>query len=194
MVNLKKKRWELRPLISKEEKMIRLLQYLKRYTDKNNPTSLPLIDYYFEEKYKTKNFLGHKTTRRNLIKNLVTILNSDENGNLLPEEEWKLVYDDFRRDAESPDENQEHHICNLYYVQEFSDYEIDDIKNSIRANEKLSSERQKELVSKIEKYLQNKNYRKRGMTPVEKKKMLRRQKQAEARRRAMIRNKIGGGY
>ena len=85
-------------LISKEEKMIRLLQYLKRYTDKNNPASLPLIDYYFEEKYKIKNFLGHKTTRRNLIKNLVTILNSDANGNLFPEEEWKLVYDDFVRD------------------------------------------------------------------------------------------------
>ena len=61
MVNLKKKRWELRPLISKEEKMIRLLQYLKRYTDKNNPTSLPLIDYYFEEKYKIKNFLLFET-------------------------------------------------------------------------------------------------------------------------------------
>lgn len=181
-------------MISKEEKVIRLLQYLKRYTDKNNPTSLPLIDYYFEEKYKIKNFLGHKTTRRNLIKSLVTILNSDEKGNLLPEEEWTLVYDDFRRDIEAPDENAEHHICNLYYVQEFSDYEIDDIKSSIRANESLDDERKKQLITKIEKYLQNENYHKRGMSPIEKKKMLRRQKEADARRRAMIRNKIGRDF
>lgn len=181
-------------MISKEEKMIRLLQYLKRYTDKNNPTSLPLINYYFEEKYKIKNFLGHKTTRRNLIKNLVTTLNSDENGNLLPEEEWKLVYDDFRRDAEAPDGNEEHHICNLYYVQEFSDCDIDDIKSSIRTNDKLDEEKRKQLIAKIEKYLQNENYHKRGMNPIEKKKMLRRQKQADARRRALIRNKIGGNF
>lgn len=181
-------------MISKEEKIIRLLQYLKRYTDKSNPTSLPLIDYYFEEKYKTKNFLGHKTTRRNLIKNLVIALNSDEKGNLLPEGEWKLVYDDFLRDTEKTDENTEHHICNLYYVQEFSDFDIDDIKNSIRANEKLDDERQKALVRKIEKYLPNENYHKKGMSPVEKKKMLRRQKEADARRRAMIRNKIGRDF
>lgn len=181
-------------MISKEEKMIRLLQYLKRYTDKSNPASLPLIDYYFEEKYKTKNFLGHKTTRRNLIKNLVTILNSDINGNLLPEEEWKLVYDDFVRDVKSPGNYDEHRICNLYYVQEFSDTEIDCIKNSIQANTELDNDTKQQLINKIEKYLQNENYRKRGLNPVEKKKQLRRQKQADARLRAMIRNKIIGDY
>lgn len=181
-------------LISKEEKMIRLLQYLKRYTDKNNPASLPLIDYYFEEKYKIKNFLGHKTTRRNLIKNLVTILNSDANGNLFPEEEWKLVYDDFVRDVKAPGDYDEHRICNLYYVQEFSDLEIDQIKDSIKANAELSDDTKQQLITKVEKHLQNENYHKRGLNPVEKKKQLRRQKQADARRKAMIRNKLNGSY
>lgn len=178
-------------MITKEEKIIRLLKYLKSYTNKGNPTSLPLIDYYFEEEYKIKNFLGHKTTRRNLIKNLVLALNSDSKGNLLPEEEWKLVYDDFKRDLENPDENREHHICNLYYVQEFSDNDIDILKDSVRYNESVDDEVKKQLIAKIEKHLQNKNYHKRSMSPVEKKKLLRRQKQAAARRRAMIRNKIG---
>lgn len=181
-------------LISKEEKMIRLLQYLKRYTDENNPASLPLIDYYFEEKYKIKNFLGHKTTRRNLIKNLVTILNSDANGKLLSEEEWKLVYDDFVRDKKTPGDYDEHRICNLYYVQEFSDLEIDQIKDSIRANKELDADMQQHLIKKVEKYLQNENYHKRGLNPVEKKKQLRRQKQDDARRRALIKNKIGRDY
>lgn len=181
-------------LISKEEKMIRLLQYLKRYTDENNPASLPLIDYYFEEKYKIKNFLGHKTTRRNLIKNLVAILNSDANGNLLPEEEWKLVYDDFVRDVKSPGDYDEHRICNLYYIQDFSDTEIDYIKSSIRTNAELEDDTKQQLISKIEKHLQNENYHKRGLNPIEKKKQLCRQKEATARRRAMIKNKIGGNY
>ena len=181
-------------LITKEEKMIRLLQYLKRYTDKNNPASLPLIDYYFEEKHKIKNFLGHKTTRRNLIKNLVTILNSDEKGNLLPEEEWKLVYDDFIRDTKEPGDYAEHRICNLYYIQEFSDTEIDFIKDSIRANSELDNDTKQQLIKKVEKHLQNENYHKRGLSPIEKKKQLRRQKEATARRQAMIKNKIGKDY
>lgn len=181
-------------LISKEEKMIRLLQYLKRYTDKSNPASLPLIDYYFEEKYKIKNFLGHKTTRRNLIKNLVTILNSDANGNLLPEDEWRLVYDDFVRDVKTPGDYDEHRICNLYYVQEFSDLEIDQIKDSIKANVELSDDTKQQLIAKVEKHLQNENYHKRGLNPIEKKKLLRRQKQADARRRTIIRNKINENY
>lgn len=185
---------EMITLISKEEKMIRLLQYLKRYTDKNNPASLPLIDYYFEEKYKIKNFLGHKTTRRNLIKNLVTILNSDANGDLLPEEEWKLVYDDFVRDAKTPGDYDEHRICNLYYVQEFSDLEIDHIKSSVLANTELDDDIKQQLINKVEKHLQNENYHKRGLNPIEKKKQLCRQKEATARRRAVIKNKIGGNY
>ena len=37
-------------MATKTEKMLLLLKYLKRFTDERNPTSMPLIDYYFEKK------------------------------------------------------------------------------------------------------------------------------------------------
>lgn len=181
-------------MASDTEKALRLLYYLKRFTDKNNPTSMPLIDYYFKEKGCPDFFGTPNSKRRNkrkLIKKLAAILNTDIDGNLLPKEEWVIVYDGYGDETNKERE----FICNLYYNQPFASWDVDDIIKSIEQNPMLKDERKKELTAKIRRYVSNKNYNdrnpavQRGMNPVDKKKFLIDQKRNNARLAAIIKRK-----
>lgn len=181
-------------MASDTEKALRLLDYLKRFTDKNNPTSMPLIDYYFKEKGCPDFFGTPNSKRRNkreLIKKLAAILNTDIEGNLLPKEEWVIVYDGYGEENTKDRE----FICNLYYNQPFSKWDVDDMLKSIEQNPKLEDERKKELTAKIRRYVSNENYNdrnpavQRGMNPVDKKKFLIDQKRNNARLVAIIKRK-----
>ena len=176
------------------EKSLRLLEYLKKFTDKYNPTSMPLIDYYFKEKgcpefFGTPNSKRRK--KRELIKNLANILNTDIHGNLLPKEDWAIVYDGY---GEENDKDREF-ICNLYYNQPLASWDVNDIIKSIEHNPELDDERKNELTTKVKRYVSNKNYIhenpgvRRGMSPVDKKKFLIEQKKKQARWSAMTKQK-----
>ncbi len=181
-------------MASDTEKALRLLEYLKRFTDKSNPTSMPLIDYYFKEKG-CPNFFGtpnsKRRNKRELIKKLASILNTDIHGNPLPKEEWVIVYDGYGEENTKERE----FICNLYYNQPFASWDVDDILKSINENPKLSEERKKELTAKVKRYVSNKNYNHenqavhKGMNPVDKKKFLIDQKRNNARLAAIIKRK-----
>lgn len=181
-------------MTSKEERLIRLLQYLKRYTDKNNPTSAALIDYYFDQKG-LPDFFGPKSSRRKsrrtLIKELVRVINSDVYGNPLPKVEWRLMYDGY---GENEAENNGY-IKNLYYVQPFSQKDIEDIRKSIDFNPSLDIEQKETLKAKVTKHLSNENYEshdpfiRRGSDPVAKKKHIKDSKAFEARMRFLIQQK-----
>ena len=109
--------------IGKVEKVIRLLDYLKEYTDENNPASIPQIERYFRSKGYT-NFIGTKNTRQKMIKEMAIAMNTDIDGNLLPKENWRVVYNDFiRENTPGAEPLKEHHIVNLYYKKEFQDAE-----------------------------------------------------------------------
>lgn len=173
-------------MASDTEKALRLLEYLKRFTDKSNPTSMPLIDYYFKEKG-CPNFFGtpnsKRRNKRELIKKLASILNTDIHGNPLPKEEWVIVYDGYGEENTKERE----FICNLYYNQPFASRDVDDILKSIEQNENLNGERKKELTAKVKRYVSNKNYYhenhavRRGMGPIDKKKFLIDKKRTAAR-------------
>ncbi len=175
------------------EKALRLLEYLKKYTDKNNPTSMPLIDYYFKQMgypdfFGTKN--SKRRNKRELIKKLANLLNTDLDGNPLPKKNWVIVYDGY---GEENEKNREF-ICNLYYNQPFRSWEVDNIIKSIEKNEDLDEDTKKELILKVKQQISNKNYFhksqaiRRGMSPVDKKKFLIEEKQNKARRTALIKN------
>ncbi|MBO7217754.1 MAG: hypothetical protein J6V50_03540 [Clostridia bacterium] len=179
---------------SDTEKALRLLAYLKRFTDKSNPTSMPLIDYYFKEKGCPDFFGTPNSKRRNkreLIKKLANILNTDLYGNPLPEEDWVIVYDGYGK----PSSKDRDFICNLYYNQPFSAEDVEDIMKSIEHNSNLSGERKKDLTSKVKQYISNKNYNhenqavRNGMNPIEKKQFLIAQKRTKARYAAITRQK-----
>jgi len=176
------------------EKALRLLEYLKRFTDKSNPTSMPLIDYYFKEKGCPDFFGTPNSKRRNkrqLIKKLASILNTDIYGNLLPKEEWVIIYDGYGE--ENPKDRE--FICNLYYNQPFSKWDVDDILKSIDNNSGLDDDRKKDLTAKVLRFVSNKNYNdrnpavRRGMNPVDKKKFLIDKKRTAARFEKIIRRK-----
>lgn len=177
-------------MATETEKALNLLKYLKQYTDKDNPTSMPLIDYYFAERgfpdyFGTKN--SKRRTKRDLIKKLANILNTDIYGNPLPTEDRVIIYDGYGEEHFQKRE----FICNLYYNQPFSKPEIDDIINSIKGNSSLDNERKAMLIKKIETFISNKNYThsnqavRKGMNAVEKKKFLIKQKQNKKRRIAL---------
>lgn len=186
-------------MIADIEKALRLLFYLKRFTDQNNPTSMPLIDYYFKEKgcpdfFGTPNSKRRK--KRELIKKLANILNTDMQGNRLPKEEWVIMYDGYGEE----NDKERNFICNLYYNQPFSSWDISDIVNSIKQNPDLNDERKRELTEKVERYVSNKNYVhesqavRRGMNPVDKKKFLMEKKRNAARSKAVIRQKYNDNF
>ena len=183
-------------MASDVERALRLLGYLRRYTDKNNPTSMPLIDYYFKEKG-CPDFFGtpnsKRRTKRELIKKLANILNTDVYGNPLPREEWVLMYDGY----DEPSTKDREFICNLYYNQPFSSGDVEDVLASIALNPNLKEERKKELAIKVRRYMGNENYShenqavRRGMNPVDKKKFLIEQKRKKQRLTAKMRQRYG---
>lgn len=182
-------------MASDTEKALRLLDYLKRFTDKSNPTSMPLIDYYFKEKGCPDFFGTPNSKRRNkreLIKKLANILNTDIHGNLLPKEEWVIVYDGYGEE----NTKERKFICNLYYNQPFASWDVDDIIKSIENNADLDDDRKKELTNKVKRYVSNKNYNhesqavRKGMNPVDKKKFLIDQKRNNARLAAITKRKF----
>ena len=184
---------------SDTEKALRLLDYLKRFTDKNNPTSMPLIDYYFEEKGYPDFFGTPNSKRRNkreLIKKIANILNSDIHGNPLPKEDWVIMYDG----CDEPKGKNREFICNLYYNQPLASWDVNDILKSIEKNPSLPDERKKELAAKVKRYVSNKNYIhenpgvRKGMSPVEKKKFLIDKKRSAARFEALIRQKYNDKF
>lgn len=177
-------------MTTETEKALTLLKYLKQYTDKDNPTSMPLIDYYFKEKgfpdyFGTKH--SKRRNKRDLIKKLANILNTDIYGNPLPPEDRVIVYDGYGEDQSQKRE----FICNLYYNQPFSKTETDDIIESIKQNPNLDDEHKKALIKKIMTYVANKNYYhdnqavRKGMNAIEKKKFLINQKQNKKRHIAL---------
>lgn len=166
--------------ITKEEKVLRLLEYLRKYTDKYNPASLPQIERYFASKG-YPNFFGNKNTRKNIIREVVRVMNSDINGNILPRNDWRICYNDFVKINEPGEQvPKEHHIVDIYYEAEFSDDEIRKIISSVKKNNELSDEVRNILLEKIDRYLKNENYNKPPMTPAQRKADERRKKESDA--------------
>lgn len=177
--------------VTKEEKMIRLLQYLKAYTDENHPASIPMITRYFDEHF-FKGYFGDKNTRKNMIKEMVHVLNTAEDGNLLPKEDWIVVYDDFVRDhvTEPGVPHAEHHICNIYYRHPFQRGEVHEILNSIRANGKLSEEERDKLLTKVERVFTSREFFTAPLSPEERTRRERKKRQDEAYLRFLMRRKL----
>jgi len=182
---------EKEPKIGKVEKVIRLLDYLKEYTDENNPASIPQIERYFRAKGYT-NFFGTKNTRQRMIKEMAIAMNTDVNGNLLPKENWRVIYNDFiKENTPGTKPLKEHHIVNLYYRKEFQDAEVVKIIESINQNSRLSNEEIEILVDKIRKNLANNNFMKRPMSPSERTAEERRKRVANARIEYLASLKLG---
>ena len=147
------------------ERMFKIMEYLKRNTDRDHPTT--------QQKMRNDSiseYIGHKETFNRLIKDMAFSMNSS-GDEILPVKDWKIVFDDFKNeydldnynpndDIDEDDSNLSMHIRNLYYNRTFSYDEIDRIIEGILSSKTLDTKSAKDLIEKVENTLTTKFYKK----------------------------------
>ena len=147
------------------ERMFKVLEYLKRNTDREHPTTQAKM----RKDPEVSEFIGDKETFNRLIKDMARTMNSDEFG-YKREEDWKIYFHDFQKyDGEvnfgSDKEYEEFadqtmHIDGLYYNRTFSYDEINSIIEGILSTKTLHTKAAADLIKKVEENLTTKFYKK----------------------------------
>ena len=149
------------------ERMFKLLDYLKRHTDSEHPTS----QHELRRIPELAEYIGDKETFNRLIKDRAETLNSGDYG-YKPEKDWKLWFEDFHamygddapeREGEPTDGDfgsQMMHISGLYYNRTFSYDEIDSLIDGVLASKTLENASAQRLIEKIEDNLTTVYYKK----------------------------------
>lgn len=148
------------------ERALRVVEYLRRNTDEYHPTTQaelhkhPLIG----------SCLGAKETSNDLITALAQGLNCDEDDIPLPEEEWRIVFNEFRRqygsttprdedeDGDRDEKARRMYIRDLYYQHHFSYEEIDYLIEGVRFSKLLDEHTAERIADKIKRHLTSKYY------------------------------------
>lgn len=140
--------------ISKEEKVIALLDYLVHNTDSQHKVSLKDMNAYFNRRY-GKGFFGDKHTRKSLILAVAKAFNYNKWGYGRKKEEFRIVYDDYIRDhITEPDiKHPVHQIQNLYFQHIFTPEEIRKIIFAIEHNQNISEQQKTDLINKVKENL-----------------------------------------
>lgn len=136
------------------ESCYKILEYLKKNTDKEHPTTQAAM----RKDPSVAPYLGAKETSNSYINQLAIALNGKEDGAFAKEKDWKVVFDAFTdvhgtkkkggptTEFTSIDKLP---IRNLYYNQEFSYDELDKIIESISLSDALDEKTAKKLIKKI---------------------------------------------
>ena len=135
------------------ERDYNILEYLRKHTDKNHPTSQSMM------KVDTRicDYLGkHTSTFNQLIKDMAIALNGEE------ESTWRIVYDDYIRQYRDFEELNSIHIKNLYYNHTFSYEEIDDLIEGVLFSKTIDDQAKRQLIDKIEENLTSEFYSKKA--------------------------------
>lgn len=138
------------------QRVIWLLQYLRKHSDPGHPVKLRDIDRHFRAQGMDM-AVGDKKTRHKLIEDLATALNSDDQDHPLPWEEMRICYDELSPEA---GERESATITNLFYRQEFTDEEIDQLEEGILSLSSLTAAQKAGLTGKVERYLATRFHRK----------------------------------
>lgn len=130
------------PNLSAPEKTIRLLEYLKKHTDKEH--SLKSVKNVQKEFNDKDLHFGSDNTIRDFYRKIANAYNLDEYQHPLPQSQWRIVYDGYVKlygedeegisvedDSDEWEEDREK-FSNLYYVPEFSYEEIDALVEAVQ--------------------------------------------------------------
>lgn len=155
------------------ERMFKIWEYLKKYTDSEHPTTQAEM----RKSPEVSEYIGDKETFNRLIKDMARTMNSDEFG-YKRESDWKIYFHDFKKyygdDAEDYDEetlfgsdeeyddfaDQTMHIDGLYYNRTFSYDEINSIIEGILSMKTLDTKTAANLIEKVEQNLTTRFYKK----------------------------------
>lgn len=150
--------------VSPIESMIKIWDYLRKNTDEEHP----ITQAEMKKEENLRGYIRHKQTFHRLIINMALAMNSDENGIMNLEEEWKILFDDLIKfyENENEDEEQESiwdttlHLKGLYYRRTFSYQEINALIEGVLASKTLDTKSANALIDKIEENLTTKFYKK----------------------------------
>lgn len=160
------------PTLQAPENTIRLLEYLKKHTDKEHP--LHSIKDVQKEFNKRKLNFGADNTIRKFCRSIANAYNMDIAQHPLPQSQWKIVYDGYVKlygDGETEEDSfgaddfdgpggDRGQFRNLYYVPEFSYEEIDAIIEAVQLSRTLSAEETEHIISTLEDNFTSEYYRK----------------------------------
>lgn len=153
--------------ITKLERAYKILEYLRKNSDSEHTVTQASLRRVPEmEKY-----LGDKETYNNTIVNMAKAMNTDEHETIKPEEQWKIIFKDFKKkygdsapdtraDDNEDEENTTMRIRGLYYNHTFSYEEINSLIEGVLFSKTLDSKTANEIIEKIENNLTTKFYKK----------------------------------
>ena len=148
------------------ERRWRILEYLRRNSDSEHPVSRAIM----RDVANMKKFADGKETFNEAVYDIAIALNSDENGSVLPQEQWKIFYqamsnkfgdgneeeaDDSRDEEPGSDQKKRIHlpIKDLHYRHTFTYEEINALIEGVLFSRTLDTRAANRLVDKIEKNL-----------------------------------------
>ena len=151
--------------ISKIERAYKLLQYLKKNSDKDHT----IMQKDLRENFEIEKYVGDKETYNDTITKLAMAMNFDEYG-IKPEKDWRIVFNDFTKNYGSKALEKEEsdvetltskmRIRGLYYNPIFTYEEINYIIEAIFFSKTIDSATADILIKKIEENLTSKYYKK----------------------------------
>ena len=133
-------------------KTFKLLEVIRKNTDKDHPATQQALRDEAGETL-SREAMGDKGTYARRLAELAEAYNTDENGELLPENQWKIVYPGFRRPENSGQKNGK-----VYYAHPVSGEEMDFLISCVRRTHDFTSEEKVSLEKRLKEALSSKYY------------------------------------
>ena len=131
---------------------IRLLEFLKRNTDKNHPATQHSIREQMGEEL-SKQLMGDKGTYARRLKELADAYNIDENGMLLDESEFKINYPGYLQSENSSKRNGK-----VYYNHPIDEEEMAFLIECVRSTHNFTEEEKLSLEDRLKNTLGSRHY------------------------------------
>lgn len=129
------------------KRCFRLLEYLRKNTDKNHPT----IQARLRES-EIRPLLGTNETFNRTVSQIAKALNFDENDAVKPEDEWVLMYkafSDYYGENGNDDDDISSSVKYIYFNHIFTNDEVTAIINALRMSKAVDRERAEIIIEKL---------------------------------------------
>ncbi len=131
---------------------IRLLEFLKRNTDKNHPATQQSIREQMGDEL-SKQLMGDKGTYARRLKEIADAFNTDSDGNLMDESDFRINYPGYLQAADSGKKNGK-----VYYNHPFSEEELTFLIECVRYTHNFTDEEKESLETRLKHELVSKYY------------------------------------
>lgn len=136
---------------------VRLLEYLRKNTDKNNP--ITQTDLFRAGDDNNNHIFGVRNTLAKNIAALTYAMNTDKHG-IKPKEDWRLSYKQFDEffGSDSEDEMPKG-VTGIYFNHIFSEDELTAIINALNTSKAVSKTEAEVIIGKLVENLASKKYK-----------------------------------